>query len=77
MKDLGCMNGWNGEPAEYTAHKETCGHEEQYKYFLGRPGDFEMRTRRVADVVRTTIRRCYNRYTCNECGCTWTVDSSD
>ena len=23
------------------------------------------------------VRRCLTRYTCNECGITWTVDSGD
>jgi hypothetical protein len=76
-KNLGCMNGWNGEPAEYTAHKETCGTEYQGKYMLGRPGHFEMRTYRRYDVVSRNLGRCYNEYHCNECGCTWSVDSSD
>lgn len=77
QKNLGTMNGWKSEPAEYTAHKENCGHEVEYKYMLGRPGHFEMRTRRVQDVTVRNIGRCYNEYTCNECGCTWSVDSSD
>lgn len=78
-KDLGCMNGWyNGDPTAYTEHLEKCGEVVgEYKYFLGRPDKFEMRKDVRYNVVVTNLGRCYNRYTCQKCGCSWSVDSSD
>lgn len=78
-KDLGCMNGWDysGEPVAYTEHLEKCGEVVgEYRYYLGK-GKSEMRKDIRYDVVWTNIGRCYNRYTCQKCGCSWTVDSSD
>lgn len=77
QKNLGCMNGWRENPAAYVEHLEKCGTEYESKYFLGRPDKFEIRKFRKYPVVVTNLGRCYNSYSCEQCGCTWSVDSSD
>jgi len=74
--NLGTMNGWKTEPVEYVNHLENCGREYTYKYFLGKPGDFEMRTDRRYNETRKNLGNCYNEYTCQDCGISYKVDSS-
>lgn len=66
MKDLGWVNGWNGNPPqEYTLHKKLS---EGYT-----PEALEHRK-------HTTIRetgKCVCTIVCHTCQITWKVDSSD
>ena len=76
MKNLGTMNGWKVQPQEYKNHLENCGHESApFRYCLGKPGEYEMRTQRVYQVAKKKLGNCYHQETCQECGCTWAVDS--
>ena len=73
--NLGTMNGWKEQPKEYTKHLAECGTEYTYKYAMGKPGVYEMRTGRRYDMTRKNLGTCYNQHTCNECGITYRVDS--
>lgn len=73
--DLGCQNGWKKNPEKYDEHLANCGVPYQYKFYVkNKP---EMRIGFDYPVTRMNIGRSYNRYTCEKCNCSWTVDSSD
>jgi hypothetical protein len=65
--DLGIMNGWKVIPEKYLDHLTKCGYDMTW------PNGRERRYR----LEEKNIGRCYNSYTCNDCGCSWRVDSSD
>lgn len=74
--DLGCQNGWKKNPEKYDEHLASCGVPREFKFYV--MNKLEMRTELVyPNVTRQNIGRCYNRYTCEKCNCSWTVDSSD
>ena len=77
MINLGTANGWKNTPTAYQTHLDNCGVEYTYKHCLGKPGNFEMRTRRKYDLTVTKLGRCYRKEHCNECGCEVRIDSSD
>lgn len=74
---IGCMNSWKAEPTKYKKHNENCGKKILSKYVLGNPNNFEMREIKVFNVQITKLGSGYNKYTCKDCECTWTSDSSD
>ena len=76
FRDLGIMNAWTSIPKEFTHHEENCGAEVEYKYLLGVPGTYEMRKKRVPNVVFTE-RGTFSTHYCHDCGCKWSIDSSD
>jgi hypothetical protein len=81
MKNLGTMNGWTTEPAEYTNHINNCGTEYQATIIYNEPNPNgiglirkeRQETRRKYDTVVTKVGK-YSRTTttvCNECNCKW------
>ena len=76
VMNLGIMNGWREQPKEYTKHLAECGTEYTYKCAMGKPGVYEMRTGRRHDMTVTRKGNCYTGYKCNECGISYSVDSS-
>lgn len=61
MQDLGCMNGWS-----QTDNPGKDNYEKLDKCY-----------KEDHKVTCQNLGRCYNRYTCDICQTTYTVDSSD
>jgi heterodisulfide reductase subunit B len=82
MKNLGTMNGWTTQPAEYTNHINNCGSEyqatiiynEKHPSGVGLIRKERQETRRKYDTVVTKVGTysVKRTETCNECGCSWT-----
>ena len=82
MKNLGTMNGWKEQPAEYTKHLAECGTEYQTTIIYNEPNPNgvglvrkeRQETRRKYDTVVTKVGTysVKRTETCNECGCSWT-----
>ena len=80
--NLGTMNGWKEQPAEYKRHLAECGKDKQVTiaYMEPNPNGVGLvrkqrqETRRYYD---TTVNKVgtysvKRTETCNECGCSWT-----
>lgn len=86
MKNLGTINGWiNNPPKAYTDHLKNCG-----QTYTSKVWDMEFdadgkyvgsvlaeREAKRYNVTSKRIGRCRSNETCNDCGCSWQVDSSD
>ena len=81
MKNLGTMNGWKEQPAEYTKHLAECGTDKQVTiaYMEKNPNGVgnvrkqRQETRRYYDTTVTKVGTysVKRTETCNECGCSW------
>ena len=78
VKDLGTMNGWVDQPTEYTKHLAECGTERETVWSDTVNGVITHIPKmvRVYNETQKQLGNCYNEYACNDCGCTWSVDSS-
>lgn len=74
--NLGTMNGWKMHPKEYEEHLEHCGTERSYLRYTGDPNKPEQAVIRDYQMIVENLGNCYNRYTCQDCGISYTVDSS-
>ena len=75
MKNLGTMNGWKEQPAEYTKHLAECGQLEPTVWAFmedGKPCSETRMVRRYNTTVEKVGTYSVKRTeTCNECGCSW------
>ena len=79
LKNLGHMNSWNqGQlPTPYTTHLENCGNERIATLYHGDPNAPTQEVVRDYNMNIENLGTCYNKHTCNDCGITYSIDSTD
>jgi hypothetical protein len=77
MTNLGIINGWATKPIEYTKHLAECGTEYTGTWCETVNGviTHTPKTYRRYDMAVKRLGTCYRQETCNDCGCSWEVDS--
>ena len=76
---LGCQNEWdmNNPPELYTQHMQNCGTVRKSLVYNGNPNTPTEYEYRAYNIKHVNLGRCYNSYTCQDCGIQYSVDSSD